>query len=117
VVLVGADRIASNGDSANKVGTYPLAVLARRHGVPFYVVAPVSTIDFSIPEGRDIPIEERAAEEVTHWGGRRIAAEGVSVFAPAFDVTPNDLITAIVTDRGVLYPPFDRSLGSLKPDP
>jgi methylthioribose-1-phosphate isomerase len=116
-VLVGADRIAANGDAANKVGTYPLAVLARRHGVPFYVVAPVSTVDLSAAAGGDIPIEERAAEEVTHWGGRRVAAEGVSVFSPAFDVTPNELITAIVTDTGVLYPPFDRSLGPLKHNP
>ncbi len=105
-VIVGADRIARNGDSANKIGTYPLAVLAQRHHVPFYVAAPVTTLDPHTPTGREIPIEERDPSEVTHFAGIRIAPAGVRVYAPAFDVTPHDLITAIITDRGVLRPPF-----------
>ncbi len=105
-VIVGADRIAANGDTANKVGTYPLAVMARRHGVPFYVAAPFSTFDAGTQTGKDIPIEERDPAEVTHFGGIRVAPQGVRVYAPAFDVTPHDLITAIVTDRGVLRPPY-----------
>lgn len=109
-VIVGADRIASNGDVANKIGTYPLAVLAHRHHIPFYVAAPLSTLDMETPTGGSIVIEERDPTEVTHCGGRRIAAQGVEVFAPAFDVTPNDLVTAIVTNAGVAYPPYDRSL-------
>jgi methylthioribose-1-phosphate isomerase len=111
-VLVGADRIAANGDTANKVGTYSLAILARHHGIPLYVVAPTSTIDPAISTGREIPIEERDSREVTDWGGRRIAPEGVPVFSPAFDVTPNELVTAIVTESGVCRPPFRESLGS-----
>ena len=106
VVLVGADRIAANGDTANKIGTYGLAVLARAHGIPFYVVAPASTLDLSIADGEAIPIEERAAEEVTRLGGERLAPEGVAVANPAFDVTPHALITAIVTEHGVIEPPF-----------
>jgi methylthioribose-1-phosphate isomerase len=109
-VIVGADRIAANGDAANKIGTYPLAVLARYHQVPFYVAAPLSTIDRELPTGASIPIEERAAGEVTDIGGRRIAAPGVSVFAPAFDVTPHELITAIITNAGVIKPPFDQGI-------
>ncbi len=109
-VLVGADRIAANGDAANKIGTYPLAVLARRHGVPFYVVAPTSTLDPSLATGEAIPIEERGAEELTALGGRRTAPEGVGAFNPAFDVTPAELITAIVTERGVHRPPYETSL-------
>lgn len=105
-VIVGADRIAANGDAANKIGTYPLAVLARHHHVPFYVAAPRSTIDADLPTGASIPIEERAPEEVTDLGGRRMAAPGIRVFAPAFDVTPHELITAIITDAGVIKPPF-----------
>jgi methylthioribose-1-phosphate isomerase len=109
-VIVGADRIAANGDVANKVGTYPLAVLAARHGIPFYVAAPTSTIDMDTPSGDDIPIEERDPREVTHIAGNRVAADGVDVFSPAFDVTPNDLVTAVVTELGVLRPPFEESL-------
>ena len=109
-VIVGADRIAANGDVANKIGTYSLAVLAHAHGIPFYVAAPVSTIDGGTAEGKEIVIEERAPEEVTHWGGKRIAAEGVRVYAPAFDVTPNNLVSAIITDRGVVRPPFAETL-------
>ncbi len=109
-VVVGADRIARNGDTANKIGTYPLAVLARRHGVPFYVAAPTSTLDAAIDTGEEIVIEERDPAEVTHVAGRSIAPEGVNVFAPAFDVTPNDLITAIVSEKGIAHPPFVESL-------
>jgi methylthioribose-1-phosphate isomerase len=112
-VVVGADRIAANGDTANKVGTYPLAVLAMRHGVPFYVAAPTSTIDAAIPDGEHIPIEEREETEVTHFEGRRIAARGVKVYAPAFDVTPAPLVSAIVTERGILRPPFHDSLAGV----
>jgi methylthioribose-1-phosphate isomerase len=109
-VLVGADRIAANGDTANKIGTYGLAVLAEKHGIPFYVAAPVSTIDPELASGGEIPIELRAPEEITHLRGVQIAPSGVSVYAPAFDVTPHGLITAIVTDKGVLYPPFDEAI-------
>lgn len=116
-VIVGADRIATNGDTANKIGTYSLAVLAERHHVPFYVAAPVSTIDFSIASGAEITIEERAAEEVTCIGGKWIAPEGVGVYAPAFDVTPNELIAAIVTERGILTPPFSQGIAALRPQP
>jgi methylthioribose-1-phosphate isomerase len=103
-VVVGADRIARNGDVANKIGTYPVAVLAREHGVPFYVAAPRSTIDPDCPDGAAIPIEERAAEEVTLGFGARTAPEGVCVFSPAFDVTPARLVSAIVTEAGVITP-------------
>jgi methylthioribose-1-phosphate isomerase len=112
-VVVGADRIAANGDVANKIGTYTVAVLARENGVPFYAAAPVSTIDLATPTGADIPIEERPAQEVTHVGGRRVAAEGVSVRNPAFDVTPHRYVTAIVCERGVARPPFEESLRAL----
>jgi methylthioribose-1-phosphate isomerase len=112
-VVVGADRIAANGDVANKIGTYTLAVLAREHGVPFYAAAPVSTFDLATPTGKDIPIEERPAEEVTHLAGRRIAPEGVTVRNPAFDVTPHRLVTAIVCERGVARAPFTESLRAL----
>lgn len=113
-VFVGADRIAANADAANKIGTYPLAVLAREHGVPFYVVAPLSTFDFAIESGADIPIEERAASEVTHFAGQRTAAEGVEVFNPAFDVTPAGLITAIVSEAGVALHPDREKLQNLR---
>jgi methylthioribose-1-phosphate isomerase len=112
-VIVGADRIAANGDVANKIGTYTLAVLAHENGVPFYVAAPVSTIDLATPSGAGIPIEERAAEEVTHHAGRRLAPEGVAVRNPAFDVTPHRYVTAIVCERGVARPPYERSLRAL----
>ncbi len=114
LVIVGADRIAANGDTANKIGTYMLAVLARQHGIPFYIAAPTTTFDFNTRSGRNIPIEERNPRDVTHIGDIRIAAPGVSVFAPAFDVTPNDFITAIVTEVGVLRPPFSESIAALK---
>jgi methylthioribose-1-phosphate isomerase len=106
-VVVGADRIAANGDVANKIGTYPLAVLAERHGVPFYVAAPASTIDPGTPSGDAIPIEVRSAEEVTELCGVRVAPEGASARNLAFDVTPYELVTAIVTEAGVQRPPFD----------
>jgi methylthioribose-1-phosphate isomerase len=109
-VIVGADRIAANGDTANKIGTYTLAVLANAHGVPFYVAAPVSTIDAACPNGTGIPIEERSAAEVVEAFGRRITPQGVAVRHPAFDVTPARLITAIITDRGVLRPPYEESI-------
>ena len=101
-VIVGADRIAANGDTANKIGTYTVAILAREHGLPFYVAAPISTIDLAIPDGSHIPIEERDRREVTHSGERQLAPEGVAVRNPAFDVTPARLITAIITERGVV---------------
>jgi methylthioribose-1-phosphate isomerase len=103
-VLVGADRIAGNGDVANKIGTYGLALMARAHGVPLYVLAPTSTIDPAVPDGPSIPIEQRPADEVTGWQGVPAAAPGVPVWNPAFDVTPAELVTAIVTDRGVVPP-------------
>jgi methylthioribose-1-phosphate isomerase len=109
-VIVGADRIAANGDAANKIGTYTLAVLAHAHNVPFYIAAPITTIDPDCPDGTCIPIEERSADEVTSIGGKSIAPEGISVRHPAFDVTPARLITAIITDRGVLRAPFDESI-------
>lgn len=115
-VLVGADRIAANGDVANKVGTYGLAVMARHHGVPFYVAAPTSTLDLETPTGAEIPIEERSPEEVRRGFGRLTAPETVRVWSPAFDVTPAGLITAIVTDRGVARPPYERSLRALAGD-
>jgi methylthioribose-1-phosphate isomerase len=105
VILVGADRIAANGDTANKIGTYPLAVLARRHGIPFYVVAPLSTFDLKIASGQEIPIEERPADEVTGYRGTRWAPRGISVRNPAFDVTPAELITGIVCEKGVILAP------------
>jgi methylthioribose-1-phosphate isomerase len=113
LVIVGADRIAANGDTANKIGTYPLAVLAQRHAVPFYVAAPVSTFDASIADGSSIPIEERPAEEVLGYRGARWAPQGVRVRNPAFDVTPADLITAIVTERGVLQRPDRAGVAAL----
>jgi methylthioribose-1-phosphate isomerase len=109
-VVVGADRIAANGDTANKIGTYTVAVLAHVHGVPFYIAAPLSTIDIRTADGAGIPIEERNASEVTEIGGTAIAPEGVAVRHPAFDVTPAKYITAIITDRGVLRPPFTESI-------
>ncbi|MCR4403541.1 MAG: S-methyl-5-thioribose-1-phosphate isomerase [Firmicutes bacterium] len=114
-VIVGADRIAANGDVANKIGTYSLAVLAKENGIPFYVAAPVSTLDLGCPTGRDIPIEERDPEEVVGILGHRIAPEGVDVFNPAFDVTPAWYISAIITDRGIARPPYDKSLRGLVP--
>ena len=112
-VIVGADRIARNGDVANKIGTYTLAVLAQAHGLPFVVAAPTSTLDLATPDGAAIPIEERGADEVTHVAGVRVAPEGVAVRNPAFDITPHRLITAIVTEAGIATPPYDRSLAAL----
>ncbi len=109
-VIVGADRIVANGDVANKIGTYGLAVLARAHGIAFYVAAPSSTVDFGLPTGDAIPIEQREAAEVTMLNGQPIAPAGVQAAHPAFDVTPHDLITAIIIERGVVYPPFDENL-------
>jgi methylthioribose-1-phosphate isomerase len=103
-VVTGADRIACNGDSANKIGTYSLAVLARAHEIPFYIAAPSSTFDFSIESGEQIPIEERSAEEITHGFGRQTAPAGIDVYNPAFDVTPAELIEAIITEKGVIQP-------------
>jgi methylthioribose-1-phosphate isomerase len=113
-VVVGADRITANGDVANKIGTYTVSVLAREHGVPFYVAAPFSTFDPSLPDGGSIPIEEREAEEVTGYGGVRWAPPGVRVRNPAFDVTPAANVTAIVTERGVAFPPYGESLRRLE---
>ncbi|HET9985444.1 MAG TPA: S-methyl-5-thioribose-1-phosphate isomerase [Longimicrobiales bacterium] len=113
LAIVGADRVAANGDVANKVGTYALAVLAARHGIPFYVAAPSSTVDLATPTGADIPIEERDPDEVRRGFGRLTAPPGVDVWAPAFDVTPAELVTALVTDRGVARPPYRESLVGL----
>ncbi len=113
-VVTGADRIALNGDSANKIGTYALAVLAREHGIPFYIAAPVSTIDFSIVNGDAIPIEQRAPAEVACFCGLETAPQGVTVYNPAFDVTPHEFITAIITEQGVLQKPFKKSIAQLK---
>jgi len=113
-VVVGADRIAANGDVANKIGTYAVAVLAKENGVPFYVAAPLSTVDLGTPSGETIPIEQRPAEEVTSIQGVSIAPEGIAVENPAFDVTPHGYIAAIVTERGVAKPPFSESLRRLK---
>lgn len=110
LVLVGADRIAANGDVANKIGTYSLAVVARENGVPFYTVAPTSTVDLTLPSGDHIPIEERAAAEITEIEGVPIAPAGVSVRNPAFDVTPYRYVTGIVTENGIVYPPFHKNL-------
>lgn len=109
LAITGADRIAVNGDVANKIGTYSIAVNAKHHGIPFYIAAPTSTIDVSIKSGSEISIEERNIEEVTLINGRRIVPNGVKVYSPAFDVTPASLVTAIITDRGLFYPPFDFS--------
>lgn len=113
-VVVGADRIAANGDTANKIGTYMVAVLARQHNIPFYVAAPISTLDLSLQTGEEIPIEQRDAKEVTHIRGQQLGPDGVDVSNPAFDITPNELIAAIITDHGVARAPFTESLRKLK---
>ncbi|HEX5107544.1 MAG TPA: S-methyl-5-thioribose-1-phosphate isomerase [Vicinamibacterales bacterium] len=113
LVVVGADRIAANGDVANKIGTYAVAVLAREHDIPFYVAAPRSTIDLNTPDGDGIPIEERNAREVTHVGPSRVTPEGARVWNPAFDVTPAKYVTAIITERGIARPPYSESLRRL----
>ena len=112
-VIVGADRIAANGDVANKIGTYTVAVLAKAHGIPFYVAAPLSTVDLETPDGSRIPIEQRSSREVTHLAGKQIAPDGVTVENPAFDVTPNAYVTAIITERGVARQPYTESLREL----
>ena len=111
-VIVGADRIAANGDVANKIGTYGLAILARAHDVPFYVAAPLSTIDRSLAEGSLIPIEERNADEITRGFGKATAPPDVNVYNPAFDVTPNRLVTAIITEEGVAHAPYNRAFNT-----
>jgi methylthioribose-1-phosphate isomerase len=113
VVVVGADRIAANGDAANKIGTYMVAVLARKHEIPFYVAAPISTLDLSLKTGEEIPIEERDGREITHIGANQLGPDGVEVHNPAFDVTPAELITAIITDKGVARAPYVESLREL----
>jgi methylthioribose-1-phosphate isomerase len=110
LVVVGADRIAGNGDTANKIGTYGVAVLAESHGIPFYVAAPTSTLDLSLISGEEIPIEERNFAEVTHFRGHPIAPKGVKVFNPAFDVTPHSLIHGIITEQGIIRKPFYKNL-------
>lgn len=112
-VIVGADRIAANGDVANKIGTYTVAVLAKEHDIPFYVAAPISTVDLDTPDGSKIPIEQRSPVEVTHFAGKMITPEGVGVENPAFDVTPAKYVTAIVTERGVARAPYEQSLKAL----
>ncbi|MFN0110743.1 MAG: S-methyl-5-thioribose-1-phosphate isomerase [Blastocatellia bacterium] len=112
-IVVGADRIASNGDVANKIGTYTVAVLAKENNIPFYVAAPISTLDLNIESGEQIPIEERVTTEVTHIKGAQLAPEGINVANPAFDVTPNRYVAAIITERGIARPPFTESLRRL----
>ena len=113
LVVVGADRIAANGDVANKIGTYMVAVLAKENNIPFYVAAPVSTLDLSLASGDEIPIEERSAEEVVSINKVRVAPEGIEVAHPAFDITPNRLVTAIITEEGIAHPPFTESLKTM----
>ena len=113
LAIVGADRVAANGDVANKIGTYSVAVLAREHGLPFYVAAPTSSLDLSVPDGDSIPIEERSPEEVLQFAGVRVAPVGVRVENPAFDVTPHRLVSAIVTEQGVVREPYGAGLAAL----
>ena len=114
LILTGADRVANNGDAANKIGTFMLSVVAKAYNVPFYIVAPTTTIDFDMESGDDIDIEERDAREVTHINGVRIAPEGIEVYNPAFDVTPNENITGIITEKGILRPPYKESIKNIK---
>jgi methylthioribose-1-phosphate isomerase len=109
-VLVGCDRVAANGDVANKIGTYTLAVLARRHGIPFYVAGPTSSIDVDCASGKDIPIELRDPKEVSHIFGKALAPKGTHVFNPAFDVTSQELVSAIITEKGVIHPPYQQNI-------
>ncbi len=113
MVIVGADRIAANGDTANKIGTYGVAILAHRHGIPFYVAAPYSTFDLNIKNGRDIPIELRSSEEITEGFGRRTAPNGIKTYSPAFDVTPAELIKGIVTERGIISPVDEQAIRAM----
>ena len=113
-MIVGADRIAANGDTANKIGTYNVAILAQAHDIPFYVAAPTSTLDFALETGAEIPIEQRSPEEVTEGFGKLTAPKGVKVYSPAFDVTPASLVTAIITEKGVVRQPYTESLKALR---
>jgi methylthioribose-1-phosphate isomerase len=113
LVVVGADRIAANGDVANKIGTYGVAVLAKEHGIPFYVAAPLSTVDLQTPDGSGIPIEERNDREVTHVGSSRLTPVGAHIRNPAFDVTPSKYVSAIITEKGIARAPYNESLASL----
>lgn len=115
LIVVGADRIATNGDTANKIGTFMLSVVAKTYNIPFYIAAPISTIDFNIKTGKEIVIEERDDEEVTHIQGVRIAPEEIEAYNPAFDVTPNENITAIITEKGIINPPFKENILKLRP--
>jgi len=117
LVVVGADRIAGNGDTANKIGTYGLAVLSKSHGIPFYVAAPTTTFDLSLVSGEEIPIEERSVAEVTHFRGFPVAPKGVKAFNPAFDVTPHSLIHGIITEKGIIRKPFKRNLKGIMTNP
>jgi methylthioribose-1-phosphate isomerase len=108
--IVGADRIAANGDTANKIGTYGVALLAAAHGIPFYVAAPSSTFDLNIPDGSRIPIEERGREEVALWGGKKTVPDKAAVFNPSFDVTPSKYIAAIITEKGLIFPPYTENI-------
>ncbi|MDQ1910070.1 S-methyl-5-thioribose-1-phosphate isomerase [Paenibacillus sp. GD4] len=112
-VIVGTDRVAANGDVANKIGTYSVAVLAKAHGIPFYVACPMSTIDLNTPTGADIPIEERHEDEITQGFGKRTAPQGIKVYNPAFDVTPNEYVTAIITEKGIVRAPYEEGLRKL----
>jgi methylthioribose-1-phosphate isomerase len=112
-VIVGTDRVAANGDVANKIGTHGVAILARHFGIPFYVAAPTSSIDMTLASGEQIPIEERPAVEVTHGLGKQTAPDDIDVFNPAFDVTPAELVTALITERGVVKPPYTEALRGL----
>jgi methylthioribose-1-phosphate isomerase len=112
-VIVGADRIAANGDVANKIGTYTVAVLAKEHAIPFYVAAPWSTVDMNMPNGEGIPIEQRSPREVTHHAGKQVAPDGVLVENPAFDVTPSKYVTAIITERGIAKAPYAEAMQEL----
>jgi methylthioribose-1-phosphate isomerase len=112
-VIVGTDRVAANGDVANKIGTYSVAVLAKAHNIPFYVACPLSTIDLSTPSGADIPIEERHSDEVSFGFGKRTAPKGVAIYNPAFDITPSELVTAIITEKGIIKAPYDQTLKQL----
>ena len=112
-IVVGADRIAANGDVANKIGTYTVAILAKEHGIPFYVAAPISTVDLACPDGSQIPIEQRNAREVTHIAGKQMVPDGVDVENPAFDVTPAKYVTAIITEKGIARAPYQDSLRDL----
>jgi methylthioribose-1-phosphate isomerase len=110
VVVVGCDRVAANGDVANKIGTYGIAVLAKRHGIPFYVAGPTSSIDLQCPSGKDIPIEQRNVKEVSHIFGRALAPKGMKILNPAFDVTSQDLVSAIITEKGIIHPPYQQNI-------